>query len=193
MNVKEIKEEIKEEESFLLRLFQLEKLIRKYKYQLIAFVIIVILGVVGIQVKNYLHTQMLIKTNNAYEYLLLHPKDKDSISKLNTLKENKKLYKLYLLQTSNNDVSKLKEVIKEGGIIADIASYQLAMLTGKKEDIEKYSLKIGAVYKNLALLNLERIYLKEGNHKKAEEIAKQIDDVDISSVAVALLHYGIAK
>jgi hypothetical protein len=35
---------------------------------------------------------------------------------------------------------------------------------------------LNAVYKNLALLNVERLYLKDNNHKKAQEIANQIKD-----------------
>ena len=191
MNTQEIKE-IKEE-SFLLKLFKLEKFIKKYKYQLIAVVVLIIVAVIGIEIKNYMHTQMLIKTNNAYNELLKNPNDKQSLHNLEVLKENKKLYKLYLLQTSNNDIKKLQEIAKEKGIVGDIASYQLAMIKGDKNEIEKYALKIGAVYKNLALLNLERLYLKNNNHKKAEEVAKQIDDIDISSIAIALLHYWIVK
>ena len=190
MDVKEIKEEIKEEETFLLKLFQLEKLIKKYKNQLIGVLVLIIVGVVGLQVKDYLNTQNLIKTNEAYNKLLVNPNDKVA---LKTLKENDKLFKLYLLKTSNNDIKKLQEVAKGFGIVANIAKYQIAVLKGDKKDIETYGLSIGAVFKDLALLNVERLYLNEKNHKKAKEIASQIQDKQISQVADGLLHYGIVK
>jgi hypothetical protein len=190
MNVKEIKEEIKEEESFLLKLFQLEKLVKKYQKPLIAVAVLIIVSFFGWQINSYLQTQKLIKTNQAYNILLKNPNDKTA---LQTLKENPKLFKLYLLQTSNNDINKLKEVANSEGIVANIAKYQIAVLKGDKKDIENYALTIGAIYKDLALLNVERIYLENNNHKKAQEIAKQIKDQAIVKLANDLLHYGIAK
>jgi hypothetical protein len=182
-------QEVKEE-SFLLRLFQLEKLVKKYKYQLIALVAILIIGVVGVQINDYIKTQKLIKTNNAYNKLLENPNDKEA---LKILKENPKLYKLYLLQTSNNSIEKLKEVAKGSGVVANIAKYQLAMLKGDKKDINLYTLSLGAIYKDLALLNLERLYLKDNNYKKAKETADKIADNQIKEIANGLLHYGIVK
>ena len=190
MNVKEIKEEIKEEETFLLKLFQLEKFVKKYKNQIIALLVLIIIGVIGIQVNNYLQTQKLIKTNTAYNILLKNPHNKTA---LKTLKENPKLFNLYLLKTSSIDANRLEQVAKEGGIVGNIAKYQIAMLKGDIKDIEVYSMSIDSVYKDLALLNLERIYLNKNNHKKAKEIVNQIKDDDILKIANGLLHYGIAK
>ena len=190
MDVKEIKEEIKQEETFLLKLFQLEKLIKKYKNQLILIVVLIVIGVIGIQVNNYLNTQNLIKTNEAYNTLLSNPNNKEA---LKVLKQNEKLFKLYLLQTSNNDITKLQKVAKGRGIVSDIAKYQIAVLKGDKKEIENYALSIGAIYKDLALLNLERLYLKDNNHKKAKKMASQITDEQILKIANGLLHYGIVK
>jgi predicted negative regulator of RcsB-dependent stress response len=190
MDVKEIKEEIKEEETFLLKLFQLEKFVKKYKIQLIVLVVLIITGVIGYQVNSYLKTQELIKTNTAYNTLLKNPNDKKA---LQILKENKKLFNLYLLHTSNDDIKKLSQVAKEGGIVGNIAKYQIAMLKGDKKDIQNYTMTIDSIYKDLALLNLERLYLKDNNHKKAEEVVKQIQDADIAKLAQGLLHYGIVK
>jgi hypothetical protein len=132
----------------------------------------------------------LIKTNSAYNKLLESPTDK---SALKVLKENPKLYNLYLLQTSNNDINKLQKIAQGQGIIADIAKYQLAVIKNDKTMIENYALGIDVIYKDLALLNLERLYLKDNNHKKAEEIVSQISDLNILKLANDLLHYGIVK
>jgi len=190
MDVKEIKEEIKQEETFLLKLFQLEKLVKKYKNQLIGIAVLLVVAFFGYQINDYLQTQKLIKTNQAYNKLLKNPADKEA---LKILQENKPLYKLYLLQTSNNDITKLQKVANGNGIVANIAKYQIAVLKGDKKEIENYALSIGAIYKDLALLNVERLYLKENNHKKAKEIAGQITDETILNIANGLLHYGIVK
>jgi len=189
-DIKEIKNEIKEEETFLLKLFQLEKFIRKYKLQLIIILVLVLVGVIGIQIKNYLNEQMLIKTNQAYNKLLKNPADKKS---LEILQKNQPLYRLYLLQTSNNNIEKLKQVANSNGIIANLAKYELAVLSGDKNKINQYALEIDSIYKDLALLNVERIYLSNNNHKKAEQIVSQIKDETILNIANGLLHYGIVK
>ncbi|RUM57436.1 MAG: hypothetical protein DSY40_00860 [Nautilia sp.] len=189
MDGKKIVEEIKEEESFLLKLFQLEKIINKYKMQIIGFFVILILGILGYQVKNYMDEQNLIKTNEAYNKLLQNPNDKNS---LEILKENKKLYNLYLLHYAKS-VKDLEVVAQKTGIIGNIAKYEIAAIKGDKKSLENYSLTLNAVYKDLALFNLERLYLQDKNHKKAEEIVNQINDKEIKNMAQALLHYGIVK
>jgi len=190
MDVKEIKEEIKEEETFLLKLFQLEKIVKKYKNLLIGIAVLIVVGFFGYQINSYLQTQKLIKTNTAYNKLLKNPNDKQA---LQTLKENQPLFKLYLLQTSNDDIAKLQKVAQGHGIVANIAQYQLAVLKGDEKEINNYALSIGSIYKDLALLNVERIYLQNNNHKKAQEIVNQITDADVLKIATGLLHYGIAK
>jgi len=190
MNRDEITEKIKEEETFLLKLFQLEKVVKKYKNQLIVLLILIVGGFVGFQVNSYLEEQKLIETNQAYNKLLRNSSD---LTALHTLKENKPLFKLYLLQTSNGNIKKLKQVSQGVGVVANIAKYELAVLKGDKKEIENYSLTLDAIYKDLALLNLERFYLQNGNHKKAVEIEKQIVDEDIKRISKVLIHYGIVK
>ena len=190
MNTNEITEKVKEEETFLLKLFQLEKIVKKYKNQLIVLLILIVGGFVGYQVNAYLEEQKLIETNQAYNKLL---KNSSDLTALHTLKENKPLFKLYLLHTSNGDVKKLKQASQGVGIVANIAKYELAVLNGDKKEIENYSLTLDAIYKDLALLNLERLYLQNGNHKKAVEIEKQIEDEDIQKIGKILIHYGIVK
>jgi len=189
MDGKKIVEEIKEEESFLLKLFQLEKTVNKYKYQIIAFFALLIVIAIGYGIKSYINEQNLIKTNEAYNKLLVNPNDKAA---LNELKNNKPLFDLYLLHSAKS-INELQIVANGSGIVANIAKYEISALKGDKKSLEDYSMTLNAVYKNLALLNVERLYLKENNHKKAVEIANQITDTQIQKIANSLLHYGIVK
>jgi len=184
-------EEKENEGGFLLKLLQLEKFVNKYKFQLIGIVVVLFVGFVGVEVNNYLKEQNLIKTNTAYNKLLQNPNDKQS---LKILKENKKLYQLYLLQTTNKDVNKLQTIAQShNGIVSNLAKYQLAMLKGDINSLENYALGIGAIYKDLALLNEQRLYLKNNNHKKAQDILNEITDDNIKQISQGLLHYGIVK
>jgi hypothetical protein len=187
--IKDIKEEIKEEESLLLKLFQLEKVVNKYKYQIIGFLALLIIIFIGYQVKSYINEQNLIKTNSAYNKLLVNPNDKKALS---ILKDNPKLFNLYLLHNSKS-IEELKKVANSNGVVANIAKYEIAVLKGDKKSLEDYSMTLDAIYKDLALLNVERLYLKENHHNKAEEIANEIKDTQIKKLADTLLHYGIVK
>jgi hypothetical protein len=133
--IKDIKEEIKEEESLLLKLFQLEKVVNKYKYQIIGFLALLIIIFIGYQVKSYINEQNLIKTNSAYNKLLVNPNDKKALS---ILKDNPKLFNLYLLHNSKS-IEELKKVANSNGVVANIAKYEIAVLKGDKKSLEDYS------------------------------------------------------
>ena len=51
------------------------------------------------------------------------------------------------------------------------------------KSLENYSLTIGAIHKDLANLNLVRLYLAENNYKKAEETAKLIEAPNLAQIA----------
>jgi len=189
MDGKKIVEEIKEEESFLLKLFQLEGLVNKYKFQIMGFFALIVVIAIGYGINSYINEQSLIKTNKAYNKLLVNPNDKKSLIEL---KNNPKLFHLYLIHNYKN-IDELKKVANANGVIGNIAKYELASLKGDKNSLEDYSMSLDAIYKDLALLNVERLYLKDNNHKKAEETAMQIKDTQIQKLAQSLLHYGIVQ
>lgn len=184
----EIKEELKKDEELLVKVFKLEKFVKKYKIHLIVIAILVIGYVVGSSIYNYIKTQNLIKTNNAFNRLLNNPNDKKA---LNELKENKKLFDLYLLRS--NDINELKKITTPE--LKAIANYKIAMLKGDKASLESYLLNPEyKILKDPIRLALIRIYLKENNRKKAKEIFSQITpNTDYQTLAKFLLHYGIVK
>jgi len=182
----EIKEELKKDEELLVKVFKLEKFVKKYKIHLI---VIAIIGyVVASTIYNYIKTQNLIKANNAFNRLLNNPNDKKA---LNELKENKKLFDLYLLRS--NDINELKKITTPE--LKAIANYKIAMLKGDKASLESYLLNPEyKILKDPIRLALIRIYLKENNRKKAKEIFSQITpNTDYQTLAKFLLHYGIVK
>jgi len=181
-----------QEESFLFKILKLESLFNKYKIQIISTFILIIVIIFGFKIKSYIDEQNLIATNKAYYTLLTNPNDKKALEEL---KKNKKLYRLYILHTAATlkDVNKLETIANGNDVISNIAKYEIAALKENTKLLENYSLTINSVYKDLALFNLERIYLENKNHKKAEEVFKQIKDNTIKEMAKELLHYGIVK
>ena len=184
----EIKEKLKQEEELLVKVFKLEKFIKKYKKQLIAFVVIVAVGLVGSAVYNYIQTQKLIASNNAFDILMQNPNDKKALAEV---KKNEKLYQAYLLQSSNP--ADLKKVTAPE--LKAIAAYKEAMLKGDKQSLENYLLNPDyKILKDPVRVALMRIYLKEGNRKKAHELYMQISpNSEFAVIGKFLLHYGIVK
>jgi len=184
----EIKEKLKQEEELLVKVFKLEKFIKKYKKQLIAGITIAALILVGNAVYGYIQTQKLISSNNAFDTLLKNPDNKEALKKV---KANEKLYQLYLLQT--NKVENLKKITAPE--LKALAAYKMAMLKGDRQSLESYLLNPDyKILKDPVRVALIKIYLQNGNRKKAKEIYTQITPgSQFITIAEFLLHYGIAK
>ena len=181
----EIKEELKKDEELLVKVFKLEKFVKKYKKPLIAAAVLLAVFFIGYKTYNYFKLQKIIKANNALDTLLANPNDKEA---LNTLKEDKKLYQLYLLtqgkfnQITSNELKAIK-------------AYELAMQKGDKKSLENYLLNPEyKILKNPVRLALMRIYLKEKNTKRAKMLFEEIDqNSKFKQLGAYLIHYGIVK
>jgi len=181
----EIKEELKQDEELLVKVFKLEKFLNKYKKPLIVSIVLLVLLVIGYKTYNYIQLQKVIKANNALDIVLANPNNKQA---LKILKEDKKLYQLYLLTQGKYNKIHLKE-------LQAIKAYELAMQKGDKKSLESYLLNPDyKILKNPVRLALMRIYLQENNHKKAEILFNEIDpNSKFKQLGIYLLHYGIVK
>ena len=185
MSVKEVKEELKQDEELLVKVFKLEKFVRKYKKPLIAIGVILVVLILGYKINNYLQTQKLIKENNALDRLLINPNDKEALA---IVKENKSLYDLYLLKKGD-----FKDITTPQ--LQAIKAYELAMQKGDIKSLENYLLNPNYhILKNAVRLALIRAYLAKGERQKALEVYKDIDDNSkFKNLGLYLIHYGIVK
>jgi len=184
----EIKEKLKQEEEVLVKVFQLEKFIKKYKKQLIIALGVIAFLLIGNAIYGYIQTQKLISSNNAFDTLMQNPSDKNALEKL---KSNKNLYQVYLLQS--NKISNLKKITAPE--LKAIAAYKIAMLKGDKKALENYLLNPEyKILKDPVRLALIKIYLSKNNRQKAKELYNQINpNSEFATIAKFLLHYGIVK
>ena len=183
--IKKDTEELKQDEELLVKVFKLEKFVKKYKKPLIGGAVVLALIFIGYKSYDYIQTQKLIKANNALDRLLINPNDKEA---LEIVKKDKKLYELYLLNQGKYDEIKSKD-------LAAIKAYETAMKKGTKEALENYLLNPEyKILKNPVRFALMRIYLQEKNRKKAENLFNEIDsNSKFKQLGVYLLHYGIVK
>ncbi|NPA12105.1 MAG: tetratricopeptide repeat protein [Epsilonproteobacteria bacterium] len=189
MDIKEVKEEVKEEikkdEELLVKVFQLEKFIKKYKKPLIAAGVIVVALFIGSSVYTYYKTSKLIKENDALSRLLQNPNDKEA---LEIVKQNKELYSLYMLKRGEYDkiTSKALEEFK---------AYKLAMQKGDIQSLEAYLNNPNYhILKDAVRLALIRAYLKDNKRDRAKMLADEIDPQSkFKELAKYLIHYGIVN
>ncbi len=185
MDIKEVKEEIKKEEELLIKVFQLEKFIKKYKKPLIIFSALIVIVLIGINAYDYYKTQQLIVANEALEEVMNNPNNQEALERL---RADKKLYDLYLLQ--KGEFSKIDTKSLE-----EIKAYKEAMKKGTVEALESYlNNPKYKILKNSVRVALIRLYLEKGNRQKAVMLASQIpQDSQFKPIATYLIHYGIVK
>ena len=183
--IKKDTQELKQDEELLVKVFKLEKFVKKYKKHIILTGILLAVFLVGYNIYNYIQTQNLIKANNAFETLLQNPNDKKA---LEIVKKDKKLYNLYLFDKGEYSKVNLKD-------LAALKAYQIAMQKGTKQALEAYLLNPSyKILKDSVRFALMRIYLKENNRKKAIEIFEDINpNSKFKALGKYLLHYGIVK
>jgi len=180
----EVKQELKQDEELLVKVFKLERFVKKYKKVIIFIGVVLALLLIGYKVTNYISFQNMVKQNEAFNKLLQNPNDKEA---LNIVKENKNLYSLYLLQKGD-----YKNI--DSNMISEIRAYKLAVNKGKKA-LEDYLLNPNyKILKNAVRFSLMKIYLSEGNRKKAKELFNDIEqNSQYKKLGLYLLHYGIVK
>jgi len=185
MDIKEVKEEIKKEEELLIKVFQLEKFIKKYKTPIIVIFAILVIGFISYNAYDYYKKQQLIAANNALDTVIQNPNNKKALEEL---KQNKKLYDLYLLQKGELNKITTPE-------LQEIKAYKLAMQKGDIISLEEYLNNPNYhILKNGVRIALIRLYLQKGDRKKAIFYANQIPLTSkYKEIANYLIHYGIVK
>ena len=168
-NINAVKEELGAEEQFLESVIKAEGFWKKYKKIIITLLVILSLAVAYKLISDYIKKSNIEESNIAYAKLLSDPSDKDA---LNTLKsKNPRLYDLYLFKESvkSKDISKLnslKSSLKDP-VLKDLLTYQSNSISQK--DLDSYSLKEGAILKELALYESAYLLLKSGKIKEADK------------------------
>jgi hypothetical protein len=192
-NMDALKEELSSEEKFFESAIRTERFVKKYQKPLIATVVASLLAVGGaIGYQAYTNAK-LESSNAAFNLLLANPSDAKAEQTLKN--DNPALYDVWKLSRgiSQNDVSILEGLKQSKAFgVADIASYEAAAIKGDVPSLDQYTKKQGALYKDLALLELAVNAIEKGDAKTAnEKLALISAESPITQVSGALAHYGV--
>ncbi len=194
-NMEAVREELNSEEKFFESAIRTERFVKKYQKPLIAVVVASLLAVGGaIGYQAYTNAK-LQSSNAAFNLLLANPTDAKAEQTLKN--DNPKLYDVWKLSRgiSQNDVTILEGLKNSEAFgVADIASYEAAAIKGDVQSLEQYTKKQGALYKDLALLELAVNAIEKGDTKAAhEKLALIAEDSPLFQVAGSLEHYGVKE
>ncbi|MRJ06818.1 MAG: hypothetical protein C6I01_04790 [Epsilonproteobacteria bacterium] len=183
----EIKEQLKQDEELIVKVFQLERFVRKHKVKLIALGVILAVGGLGYAIYSSLTEKRIEEANQ----LLVKAGESNSPKIMEELKEKEKsLYDLQLLKSQNpEDWAKVTTPV-----LKEIAQYKIAVHKGTIEALESYLYNPDYhIMKDNVRFLLIKLYLEKGNRKKGLELYSNIQNPQIKKYAKFLLHYGIAK
>ncbi len=185
MTIDDVKKELSGDEKMLASAFKAEKIYKKHKLKIFAVVGITIAYFAGTAIMENVTQTKKETANVAYLTLIKDAKNTDA---LNTLKTNNPaLFELYSYQNAVKNTN--KEMLKtlsnsKNEIIADLASYHLAVIEGKPSD-SKFNTDISKVH-NAALL------INEGKTEEAREELELIPEASpVYNISKMIKHYGI--
>lgn len=172
-NINYIKETLSTEEQFLENAIRGERFIRKYKFQIIGLLALIIVLLTANYAVSYFAEQKAQKANLAYNELLLNPNNEVAKNELKNL--NPSLFGLFVLQTNAS-----KELIDEA-LALEIDPFLKDILQANKES---------QILSNYKSLSAGYKALKENNLNLAKiEFLKIKNSPNLISIANNLEHY----
>lgn len=192
-NMDALKEELNSEEKFLESAIKTERFIKRYRKPLMAGVVSLLLASGG-AIAYQAYTGAKIESSNiAFNALLLNPADTAAEETLK--KDNPKLYDVWKLSRgiAQNDPTILESLKNSETFgVSDIASYESAAIKEDMASLDNYTKKQGALYKDLALLELAVNAINQGDVAQAhQKLALIAEDSPVYQVGQALSHYGV--
>jgi len=185
LTIDDVKKELSSDEQMLASAFKAEKLYKKHKIKIFVVVGVVIAYFAGTTIMDKIAENKRETANAALLTLEKNTKDSKALESLKT--NNIALYELFSYQEAikNSDTATLKSLSSsKNEIIADLASYHLAVIEGRPSD-SKFNGDISKVY-NASLL------IKEGKVTEAQEELELIpEESPIHNISKMIKHYGI--
>lgn len=188
-----VKEELNSEEKFFESAVKTERFVKKYKNKLIAAVVAIIVLTVGTAVYNASKNSRIEAANDAFAKL---QKDASDVEAARELKElDPALFDVWTLSgaIASGDEDTLNKLTTSPAVaVADIASYELAVLTSNVKNLDEYAYRQNAIYRDLALVESAVLLLKKDDTDAAREKLKMLTpDSAMYKIGQMLLHYGV--
>jgi len=192
-NISMVKEELNSEEKFFEKAVITERFVKKYKNLMIGLVVLIVVIVTANVVLDSNEKAKIKEANQVLATLNSDVKDENAATKLANL--SPALFDVWSFSKAvvNKDLEKLKKLQNSKAVlVSDLASYEVASLSGDESKLNSYSMKQGAIYKDLALVQRAIVLINKNDIEKAHiELKKVSATSPLSKVVLALSHYGV--
>ena len=181
----DVKKELTNDEHMLASAFKVEKIYKNHKFKIFAVVGIAIAYFAGTAIMENIAQGKKEAANAAYLTLEKDAKNATALTELKT--NNPALFELYTYQNAmnNSDATALKTLSSsKNEIIADLASYHLAVLEGKSAD--------SVLNADIAKVHNASLLIKEGKVTEAKEELELIsEESPVYNISKMIKHYSI--
>ena len=188
-NVDYVKTELSSEEKFLENFVKGERFFKKYKTLIFAFVIIIIVGIIGFFIKENLAQSNKLKANIAFNQVL---ENSNNAQALATLKDkNPQLYDIALYLQAKKE-AKVAQISVP--LLKELSKYQTALSNKNISELDNLSMQNDFLLKEFAIFNKALLLTNEGKFNEAKTTLALIPQTSKAfELAKLLNHYLITK
>ena len=188
-NVDYVKTELSSEEKFLENFVKSERFFKKYKTLIFAFVIIIIVGIIGFFIKENLAQSNKLKANIAFNQVL---ENSNNAQALATLKDkNPQLYDIALYLQAKKE-AKVAQISVP--LLKELSKYQVALANKNVDELNNLSMQNDFLLKEFAIFNKALLLSNEGKYEDAKAALKLIPQTSKAfELANLLNHYLLTK
>ncbi|MDX9900708.1 MAG: hypothetical protein RBT22_04320 [Aliarcobacter sp.] len=188
-NVDYVKTGLSSEEKFLESFVKSERFFKKYKTLIFAFVIIIIVGIIGFFIKENLAQSNKLKANIAFNQVL---ENSNNAQALATLKDkNPQLYDIALYLQAKKE-AKVAQISVP--LLKELSKYQTALANKNISELDNLSMQNDFLLKEFAIFNKALLLTNEGKFNEAKTTLALIPQTSKAfELAKLLNHYLITK
>lgn len=187
-DVNYVKNELSNEEKLLENFVKSERFFKKYKTLIFAFVVIIIIGSIGVMIKNNIDESNKLEANIALNNYL-NAGDKTALDSLKGI--NKELYEIALYLEAKKDNNSAQINIP---MLKQLQEFQQANSTNNVETLNNLSLQNDFLLKEFAIFNKALILTNQGKYEEAKKALNLIPQTSKAyELANLLNHYLLTK
>jgi hypothetical protein len=188
-NVDYVKEELNSQEKFLENFVKGERFYKKYRALIFAFIAIIVIGTIGIIIKNNVDESNKLEANIAFSKIIQDGNDTQSLEVLKN--KNEKLYEVALFLQAKKENKPVEINIP---LLKELSKYQLALANKDIDGLNNLSMQSDFLLKEFAIFNKALLLSDEGKYEDAKAALKLIPESSKAfELANLLNHYLLTK
>ena len=188
-NVDYVKTELSSEEKFLENFVKSERLFKKYKTLIFAFVTIVIVGIIGFFIKENIAQSNKFEANIAFNKVLENSNDTQALAVLKD--KNPQLYDIAIFLQARKEAKSAQINVP---LLKELSKYQTALADKNIAELDNLSMQNDFLLKEFEIFNKALLLTNEGKFNEAKTTLALIPQTSRAfELAKLLNHYLLTK